>query len=203
MMRPGWIASVLGALAIAACGDHGTDPSSDGATVDEAVAADLQFLREEEKLARDVYETLYQRWALRPHANIGASEQTHMDRVAAMLADLGLPDPVADDTIGVFANDELGQLFADLVASGQQSEIASLRVGATIEDLDIRDIDAMAERATDASVLSVYDALRCGSRNHLRAFASQLAARGASYSPQYLGQAEYDAILAGAQESCG
>lgn len=76
-------------------------------------------------------------------------------------------------------------------------------MGAIIEDLDIRDLAQMIDRTRDATVLSVYSALQCGSRNHLRAFTSQLTMRGATYAPQYLDQAEYDAILAGAHERCG
>lgn len=210
MMQTGLLGSFLAVLASATC-DGGRADSNTGNTgganganeASDALAADLQFLREEEKLARDVYLTLYERWRLMPHANIASSEQTHMDRAKATLADFGLADPVQDDRIGVFVNGQLGQLYVDLVARGEQTEVASLQVGATIEDLDLRDIEVMKSRTTDASVLAMYEALQCGSRNHLRAFTSQLAMRGASYAPQYLTRAEYEAILGGAHERCG
>jgi hypothetical protein len=44
--------------------------------------------------------------------------------------------------------------------------------------------------------------LSCGSRNHLRAFTSQLELQGQSYIPQYLSLEQYNAILAGSHENC-
>lgn len=189
-------------LTLAACG---SDDPFDGPApvVTEPVAADLLFLREEEKLARDVYLTLYDAWHLTPHQNIASSEQTHTDRVADLLAAAGLTDPVVDDTVGVFVNPQLDALYDELVAAGTPSEIEALRVGAIIEDLDIRDLDDMKARTTDPTVLATYDALQCGSRNHLRSFTGQLASRGVTYVPQYLTQTAYDAIVAGDRESCG
>ena len=200
---------------LAACGIGSARPEASipGAVVDEAqieapaaddpLAADLLFLREEEKLARDVYLTLFEKWRLMPHQNIASSEQTHTDRVKSTLRAFNLPDPVRDDNVGSFVNTQLAGLYTDLVALGLRSEIDSLTVGATIEDLDIRDINQMKSRTQDPSVLSMYAALECGSRNHLRAFTSQLSMRGVTYQPQYLARAEYDAILAGTHERCG
>jgi len=173
------------------------------AALDEALVADLRFLREEEKLARDVYLTLFDVWQLQPHSNIASSEQTHTERVAALLASFGIDDPVVDDTVGVFVNRDLAGLYTDLVARGRASPEAALEVGATIEDLDLRDIEVMKTRASDAAVVSVYDALACGSRNHLRAFTSQLASRDVAWTPQYLSTTEVDAILASPRERCG
>lgn len=34
-----------------------------------------------------------------------------------------------------------------------------------------------------------------GSRNHLRAFISQLSGQGVTYTPQYITQEEFDAII--------
>lgn len=211
--------TIIGTLLItwplAACGigNARSEASMPGSAIDEArldappaddpLAADLLFLREEEKLARDVYLTLFEKWRLMPHQNIASSEQTHTDRVKGTLLAFNLADPVQDDAVGVFVNPQLARLYADLVAQGLQSELASLTVGATIEDLDIRDLNQMKGRTQDPAVLSMYAALECGSRNHLRAFTTQLSMRGVTYQPQYLARAEYDAILAGAHERCG
>ena len=200
--------AALGAIAVAAlaaCSD-GPDshPSPDSsAVVTDSLVADLQFLREEEKLARDTYVTLYARWQLMPHQRISSSEQAHMDSVANVLVSLSIADPVVDDTVGAFVNPQLAALYTQLVTTGDASEIAALEVGATIEDLDLRDIAEMSTRATEPGVLAMYATLACGSRNHLRAFTSQLAMRGTSYTPQYLTREVYDAVLAGPHESCG
>lgn len=167
------------------------------------LVADLTFLREEEKLARDVYRTLGARWGLRVFSNISASEETHMTRVLQRLDALGLPDPVVDDATGAFVDPILADLFTTLTTRGQASLEAALQVGATIEDLDIADLAQMRTRTDDATSLAVYDELMCGSRNHLRAFVGQLTSRGATYTAQYLSQAEVDGIVATPQERCG
>jgi hypothetical protein len=45
----------------------------------------LLYMREEEKLARDVYLTLGAHWSLPIFQNIGQSEQAHMDAVKVLL----------------------------------------------------------------------------------------------------------------------
>lgn len=173
------------------------------ALANDPLAADLNFLREEEKLARDVYLTLFDRWQLRPHQNISSSEQTHIDRVKRVLLTFNLPDPVIDDRVGTFVDVRLDALYRELIDRGLSSELGSLEAGATIEDLDIRDLRAMKSRTQDPLVLSMYSALECGSGNHLRAFTSQLAMRGVTYQPQYLPLADYQAILDAPHQRCG
>jgi hypothetical protein len=183
----------------------GAITASPGAVADlsEAIKLDLQFLREEEKLARDVYLELYDRWDLKAHNNIAASEQTHMDAVAAVLDAYGLQDPVVSDEEGAFTNTTLADLYAQLVATGSASQEASLVVGATIEDLDIHDIQRMRTETTDAYTLQILDVLECGSRNHMRSFNSQLVSRGGSYEAQYIDAELLASILSSDSEKCG
>lgn len=172
-----------------------------------SIQSQLQYLREEEKLARDVYLTLYQRWELRIFDNIAGAEQRHMDRIGAVLAARQIPDPVTDDSVGVFQDASLGALYQELVQRGSNSALDALRVGALIEDLDLRDLDLLRgrvqEQDRDQDVLAAVDALACGSRNHLRAFARQLTNRGATYAPQYIAAERYASILATEHERCG
>lgn len=190
-------------LTLSACGtETGSQQDAPATLAADPLTADLTFLREEEKLARDVYLTLYERWQLAPHQNIAASEQTHTDRVKTTLTSFELPDPVVDDSVGAFVNADLAGLYLALIERGLASEQAALEVGATIEDLDIRDLEQMRGRTDDPVALALYEALECGSRNHLRSFTAQLTTRGVAYQPQYLGQSSYEAILAGAHERC-
>lgn len=206
--------TILTALAfttLVACGDDGNGNGNGqgallpapGTQISAEATADLKFLREEEKLARDVYQTLYGVWHLNPHQNIASSEQTHTDRVRDVLAALAIPDPVTDDTVGTFVNPTLGALFTDLTTQGKASEVASLKVGATVEDLDIRDLDEMKKHVTDEAILSMYEALQCGSRNHLRSFTKNLSQRGETYQAQYISADTLQQILSTDQESCG
>ncbi len=164
----------------------------------EAEQAGLVQMREEEKLAHDVYVALGEQWDLRTFDNISAAETTHADAVGALLERHGLDDPAAGNDAGLFTNPDLQSLYDDLVAQGSESLVAALTVGATIEDLDIADLQALATTTPDLDL--VYANLEQGSRNHLRAFTKQLDKNGAAYSPTYISQAEYDEIIAGPTE---
>jgi hypothetical protein len=155
--------------------------------------AGLLQMREEEKLAHDVYVALHEQWNVQVFDNISSAEQTHADAVGALLERYGLADPSAGRSAGEFASADIAALYTSLVAQGQASLVDALTVGATIEDLDIADLRALATDAPDIAL--VYSNLERGSRNHLRAFTKQLQKSGASYTPTYISQADYDAII--------
>lgn len=62
----------------------------------------LLYMREEEKLARDVYLFLGEKFNARAFLNIAESEQTHMAYVKVLLDKYGIPDPVGSNPRGVF-----------------------------------------------------------------------------------------------------
>lgn len=161
---------------------------------------DLVYMREEEKLARDVYTVLGETWGLRIFSNIAASEQTHMDTLGILLQRYGIEDPVRNDTTGVFTSEPLQQLYTTLVEKGKVSSVEALLVGATIEDLDIQDLIDTTSRTDKADITAAYANLQKGSRNHLRAFTKNIQASGATYVPQYISVAQYEAIISSATE---
>jgi hypothetical protein len=160
----------------------------------------LMQMREEEKLARDVYSTLYQEWDHQIFRNIAQSEQRHMDAVKTLLDKYNLIDPVIDDTVGVFSDPELQNLYYELVGKGRISHNQALFVGAMIEDLDIFDLKEFIQEADNVDIKTVYQNLMKGSRNHLRAFVSRLTAYGDTYEAIYLTQEEIDEIVNSAME---
>ena len=157
----------------------------------------LVFMREEEKLAHDVYVTLYAQWNTPIFSNIAASEQTHMDSIRTLLVRYNVPDPVAGMGVGQFATEHFQTLYADLVALGSQSLINALTVGATIEEIDIVDLFDKLEDVAHQDIQRVYQNRERGSENHLRAFVGQLANRGVIYEPQYLDPELYQQIIGG------
>ena len=90
----------------------------------------LKFMREEEKMARDVYRTLGDRWNLRSFSNINQAEQRHMDQVKTLMQSYGIADPVVSEEVGVFANPQLAAMYTQLVQRGQTSLPEALKVGA-------------------------------------------------------------------------
>lgn len=154
-----------------ATGKNGQTP---GTLTDEEIGH-ITYVREEEKLARDVYLMLYEKYQALIFGNISESEQRHMDALKGLIVKYGLEDPVEDDTIGVFTNLFLADLYDKLVARGNENYCEALQVGLDIENLDIKDIEeALGDTAVKAKdVIRVFNNLLSGSYNHLNAFTSQ------------------------------
>jgi hypothetical protein len=207
----------LASLALVACGG-GTDddldkrgtPTSVNATLatlpiealSQAEIDSLLYMREEEKLAGDVYTRMDALWgrSVPVFSNITASEATHTEAVRQLLQRYSLPDPAAGNAVGVFQNPDLQALHNQLVADGSVSLIDALKVGVHIEELDMVDINTHLARVDNQDIRRVYESLLQGSRNHLRAYYQTLLNQGGSYTPQYLSQAEFDAIVNSAME---
>ena len=158
------------------------------------------YMWEEEKLARDVYLALADIWQLPIFGNITLSEQKHMDLVWKLIATYGIEHEFTEDTPSVFKNEFLGQLYVDLVARGEVSLVEGLFVGAEIEDLDLSDLYEILGATDNDHLKLVFHNLAKGSRNHLRAFVRALTAQGEVYTPLYLDQPTFDAILAADME---
>ena len=159
----------------------------------------ILYMREEEKLARDVYQTLYNKWELQIFANIAKSEQTHMEAVKLLVDKYGLEDPVKDK-VGEFTNPKLQDLYNKLIEDGSKSVEDALKVGAVIEEIDIIDLQKHLAETNKGDIKLVYENLMKGSRNHLRAFTSNLAKYGITYEPQYLSKEEYEKIVSSPME---
>jgi hypothetical protein len=172
------------------------------ATLTAEEEADLIFMREEEKLARDVYLYAFDLYGIPVFSNISNSEQTHMDQVLSSLTTYGMSDPASGQR-GIFNNSQLQQLYIDLIAEVDKSVLSAFLVGTTIEDLDIRDLIVCESRTLKADLLAMYQNLRCGSRNHMRSFYTQVDAKGGSYNAQYITQANFLEIISTPSEKCG
>lgn len=133
-------------------------------------AAALTYMREEEKLARDVYTTLAGTSGDQRFTRIAASEQRHMDQLGRLLTRYTLADPTAGKAAGEFQDAKLQQLYTDLVAKGSASPAAALQVGRSIEKLDIADLQQREAASTHSDVTTVFQQLERGSNMHLRAF---------------------------------
>lgn len=157
-------------------------------------------MREEEKLAHDVYVTLGGIWGVNTFSNISQSEQTHTDAIKSLLIKYEIPDPVKDTSVGVFHSKAMQDLYTSLVAEGNKSLVSALTVGVVIEDLDIHDLDILKAQTDKEDILVTYNNLQKGSRNHMRAFTRSLVAQGGTYTAKYISQNDYNAIIASPQE---
>ena len=168
----------------------------------------LLFMREEEELARDLYLDIYDATALNVFRNISNNAETrHAEAIRILLDTYNLDDP-STGSRNTYTDPDLQALYTDLLNIGLGSDdLAALRVGALVEETDIRDINAHKDNVSTKhqDIISTYDNLLCGSRNHLRAFAAQIESRsGSPYQTQVPElDAEVRAILGSDKETCG
>lgn len=160
----------------------------------------LFFIREEEKLAYDVYQTMFDIYGVSVFQNIPNSELSHMEAMLSIIKKYNLTDPLVTNARGVFVNTNLQVLYNQLVSQWRVSLLAAYQVGATIEDLDISDLNSSLEVTNNQDVRLVYDFLNKGSRNHLRSFYKNIKNWNGTYTPVYITQAEFDAIVNSAME---
>ena len=212
--------AIFTAEAMASKGGGKQSARASGLDADEI--SHLTFMREEEKLARDVYLTFAEMY---PQQNVFStiatgSEQTHTDTIRDRLQQFGLPDPNPDtnnlpDSLGVFTGSEWGwyftEKFKELTEAGSSNELAALYVGALIEELDMHDIADCPQVMVDAgyndpcglhytderALINTYRSLIDGSESHLRAYVGQIEAviGAGQYEAQYLSQDDVDDIL--------
>lgn len=173
--------------------------------LNDAEEAAILFMREEEKLARDVYTYLYEKWNYPVFNNITRSENRHMESMLCLIQRYGLEDPVGENGLGVFVNEELANMYQALIEAGTTSLTEALRVGATIEDVDIDDLITLAEggEINNEDILAVFANLTKGSRNHLRAFVKSLNQYGEAYTPQFMNAEYYGQIINSDRERGG
>jgi len=168
------------------------------ATLTTSESSGLAYMREEEKLAHDLYAAFAEKWGLRLFANIAASEATHTATVLGILERYDQPDSAAGNAAGEFSDPSLQTLYDSLLAQGSVSLAAALHVGAAVEEIDIIDLEERLAQTTNADIVRVYTSLKNASGNHLSAFVSTLARQaGESYTPQYLDAAAYTALISG------
>ena len=173
-------------------------------TLTEAEAKTLQFMHEEEKLAKDVYLTLYEKWNIRSFSNIASAEQRHQDQLKVLLDQYGVPSIIQSSEVGNFTNPDLAKMYNDLTTQGLASLEGALKVGGMIEELDILDLQKAIAESDKADVDSTYENLLRGSRNHLRAFAKQYSKNlGLTYQAQLMPAAEVNDIINSDQERGG
>ena len=157
----------------------------------------ILFMREEEKLARDINVLFYQKWGQQIFDNISVAEQTHMVALLLLINKYNLSDPVGTNPPGIFTNDALQTFYTYFETQGNISVIDALKIGAAIEEIDIRDFNLLLadNDINNTDILLVYTNLVKASRNHLRSFVKVLNSLGVTYSPAYLSPDVYTSII--------
>lgn len=162
--------------------------------------AGILQMREEEKMAHDVYSVMAGDYDLPIFANIASSETNHYDAIGMLISAYKLTDP-STGIAGTFTNSDIGALYVKLVDAGKVSLTEALKTGAYIEEYDIADLEKLIAATTNSTLVQIYGNLLRGSRNHLRSFVSTLSTYQITYTPTILSTEAFNAIIASPMET--
>jgi hypothetical protein len=191
--------------------DHGGRPSgnqqigpsqnsSGGSTLSPAQATQLASLLEEEKLAHDVYLALAKTSGLQIFTTIAKSESQHMRTIEQLVSHYSVAPSAKNLPAGTFSNPTFQSLYQTLVSSGSKSPLDAARVGAKVEELDIKDLQKLLSENPPQQIAQVLKHLQMASMNHLRAFTTVVKEMGGTYTPEHLNQQEFNEIVSSSNQ---
>ncbi|MDD2756537.1 MAG: DUF2202 domain-containing protein [Methanothrix sp.] len=175
-------------------GEQTMPPAIKAATLNAHEKEGLSFIWEEEKMARDLYTSLYESDKLTIFRDLARSEQSHMDQARAIIDKYALSIP-GNDEQGVFQNQTLQKVHDELLAKGLPSDQDALNAAATFEEISIMDLQEELNITHAQDVMAMYQGLLAGSQKHLRSYVTDLKDRGIKYDPRYLGMDEFEKIV--------
>jgi hypothetical protein len=153
----------------------------DGSCLDPAVTAatgtltaqqkaTLAAMANEEKLAHDLYAAFAARHDAVIFDRIAIAESNHLAAVRTLLDRYGLTDPTAGKPAGAFSDSAVQATYDRLLAQGQASQTAALKVGQSVEQSAIDGLRTALDKVTAPDVKQVYSRLLAASQQHLTAF---------------------------------
>ncbi len=156
----------------------------------------ILLIREEEKMARDLYLDLYGKEKLPIFLKIAKSEQNHMDAIKILIDRYGLQDPVQEER-GSFTNQTIRALYDELTEIGKRSLEDAMGAGANVEEISILHLEEQIDNTDREDMIVAYEGLLTGSRKHLRSYVRSMGTHGYEYTPRFLSQEKYDQIVSG------
>ncbi|EIF50621.1 DUF2202 domain-containing protein [Sulfurovum sp. AR] len=159
----------------------------------------LAYMGNEERLAYDVYNALYDQYGTEQFTKIASNgEYQHIAVVQELIQKYKLSDdvnftnvdleplgymntPIEEMNAGTYDISAIQTLYENLVAQGSPSEIDALKVGCIIEVVDVNDLNrdiALAESENATDIVTVFSFLRDGSYNHYWSFDKGLKNQG-------------------------
>jgi len=169
----------------------------------ESEISDLLFTREEEKLAYDVYSYAFEKYGVSIFQNISRSENQHINSVLQVMEFYQLEDPLNGSTsIGEFTDSSIQDLYSELTSKVDRSLEEAIKVGLLIEDMDIFDLQLAVVSTQKSDLIQLYEKLKCGSENHLRAFFNQAAFVDEEYTPNFISLSEFEIIVNSSNTTC-
>ncbi len=101
-------------------------------SISPTTKAQLIYIIQEEKLARDVYAALAATGIGQKFSNITPSEQTHIDLIAGLMKTYGVANPITGLKAGAFKDSKLTALYKTVMTKAALSPADAIAVGVLI-----------------------------------------------------------------------
>lgn len=163
----------------------------------DLTASEIEYIyavREDEKLARDLYYAFFNTYKLKAFENISKAEENHMKATERLLEYYGIEYPAAGER-GKFANSVRQAQYDSLLQKGSTA-LEAFKVMAQYEEYNIVQYKKDLAGIVNPNVKIVIENLEKGSENHFKATIRQITALGGTYTAQLMTQEEYRAIIA-------
>jgi len=144
--------------------------AADTATADAALTKQLTFMREEERMARDLYKALADKYdGAVPFSRITVSEDRHFDSVGVLLDRYDVTDPTEGLDEGEFKTGSLDEAYDGYLDEGDGLP-AALKAAQEVEEADIAGLEKAAKSLDAPDAEQVYEHLTVASQHHLEVF---------------------------------
>ncbi len=134
------------------------------------VVGALQYLVQEEKLMRDVFRNLFERYDIYAFKKAADVADEHYDKLMKLLADHGIHIDVPD-TKGVYTSAIFEKLYVDAIEAGSKSLADAMRVGRELESINIMDLKHRDVYKADKCIRDVLDSFIADADKRFRTFA--------------------------------
>lgn len=167
-------------------------------TVTASLSADeIEFLfalREDEKMARDLYTVFAAKYSTAPQIDrIAAAENSHIAYVEAVLDYYEISYP-AMTAAGLFEDAKRQAIYNELAdKSGTLLEVYATM--AAVEEESVSAYKSVQSEITNENIALVITNMIKASSNHLKAAVCQIIVGGSTYTPLYLSAEEFGTIV--------
>ena len=182
-------------LVVALCSIQFPSPVAAQVTLTPNEIQWLIYIREEEKMARDLYIGMYNSWGLSIFKSISEEEQEHINAMLELFKMYSIVDPLAGDVPRNYTNQHIANLHTSLLTQGMQSNKDGLKACALQEEISMQDLDLAMKSTQQQAINKVYSELQRDSINHLRSFIHSLEIFGERYMAVKIPQQTVDAII--------
>ena len=175
------------------CGQYAlTLPKQDLSQSEKQV---LNNARQIEKLAHDVNFTLYSKWNIPAFLRKSSAAEMKTQCVKQLINKYDLQDPVNDNEIGKYADNNLVKIYNNFVEQGSKTLNDAFIVSAQLQDYLIYNLKQDSTKIDNDDIKLVINNLLNSAQRDLAMTVKRLEKFGITYTPKYISQQEFEQIM--------